>query len=351
MKPAWRWVEELTAVPTAPGREERVVAWVRRWAARRPDVALDADRAGNLLLTLAGAGQAPLVVVAHLDHPGFVVAAVDGRGVIAEFRGGVAAERFPGAAVELIDAAGVRHPGTVRERDGDRVEISLRRTAPELSPGDVGRWRFPARALGVRDGLLRALACDDLAGVAACLAALDAARHRPERRHLAVLLTRAEEVGFVGALAAVRAGTVPPGARVVSVETSKAFPDAPVGGGPVLRVGDAATVFDAGLTNTVAAILGDAGVAHRRRLMTGGTCEASVFVASGLPATGMCLPLGNYHNMRDDGPGLAPEIVSLADFDGLVRMIGITAERLDSPPAGFAGRLARLWDERSGVLE
>ncbi len=354
IRPAWRWVEELTAVPTAPGREQRVVAWVRRWAARRSDVAVATDQPGNLLLTLGPGGERPpLVVVSHLDHPGFVVEEVRGRSVIAAFRGGVAAERFAGAPVELVDSGDGVHAGTVVERTGDRAAIALRRSAPGLRPGDVGRWRFPARALGVRDGLLRAPACDDLAGAAACLAALDAARRHPSRRHLVVLLTRAEEIGFVGAIGAIRSNTLPEGARVISVETSKASAEAPVGGGPILRVGDAATVFDGSLTNSVSELLREEGIEHRRRLMIGGTCEASVFVAAGVPATGLCLPLGNYHNMADSDPlGIAPEIISFADFDGLIRMIGAVAGGLDEPrDGGFSHRLDRLYREGAHVLE
>ncbi len=54
-------------------------------------------------------------------------------------------------------------------------------------------------------------ACDDLAGVAAALAALDRARHDPALAHFGVMLTRAEEVGLIGAIHAAKQATIPAG--------------------------------------------------------------------------------------------------------------------------------------------
>ena len=98
---------------------------------------------------------------------------------------------------------------------------------------------------------MHARACDDLAGAAAALCALDRLA-AAEVGHFAVLLTRAEEVGFVGAIAACELKTLPAGARVLSIECSRQSADAPVGGGPIVRVGDASSVFTSDLTNLVA---------------------------------------------------------------------------------------------------
>ena len=40
-----RWLMELTSLPTASGREDRVVAWIERWVAARDDCTLTRDRA------------------------------------------------------------------------------------------------------------------------------------------------------------------------------------------------------------------------------------------------------------------------------------------------------------------
>lgn len=360
MKPAHRWLEQLTGLPTTSGREDAVVDWVERWAARRDDVRLRRDGAGNLLLTLRGrSSRAPVIAAAHMDHPGFVVESADGRGVVAVFRGGVAHAYFAGARVECFDGSGGVHPGRVVARDerGPRVEIRLDGSAP-LRPGDIGRWRFHPRSLGIRDDRLRAHACDDLAGVAAALAALDRARRRPSASHFGVLLTRAEEEGFIGAIAAAKLGTVPDGARVLSIETSRSFPDSPIGAGPVVRVGDASTVFDDELTNAVASVARASGLVHQRRLMAGGSCEATAFGAYGIRATGLCLPLGNYHNMVDiDGvaagtaePAVGPEEISLADFDGLVALLLRVAEGIDDVGGTLVERLDARYEANRSLL-
>ena len=41
------WLLDLTQIPTAAGREWRVVDYISRWAAVRPDLALTPDAAGN----------------------------------------------------------------------------------------------------------------------------------------------------------------------------------------------------------------------------------------------------------------------------------------------------------------
>src|SRR4051794_10265881 len=74
----------LLGEPTAPFVEDRP----RARAATLVDVPNSLDAAGNLVVATAGRG-APLVLVAHLDHPGFAVDAVaDGRASLT-FRGGL----------------------------------------------------------------------------------------------------------------------------------------------------------------------------------------------------------------------------------------------------------------------
>ena len=48
-----RWLMELTSLPTASGREDRVIAWIARWVAARRNLVLTRDRAGNLLVRQA----------------------------------------------------------------------------------------------------------------------------------------------------------------------------------------------------------------------------------------------------------------------------------------------------------
>lgn len=335
------------------------MGWVETWADRRPDLRARCDVHGNLLVTQKGRKPAdPVIAVAHTDHPGFVVLAVDGRAVDVEFRGGVRPEYFDGARVELFDGDDGAHRGSLEEFDHQESKglVRLDRTS-QLAAGDIGRWFFGSNRGGAGERFLLAPACDDLAGAAAALAALDRARSDPSLRHFGVLLTRAEEVGFVGAIGACRAETLGERSRVLSIETSRSFPDSPIGGGPIVRVGDASSVFDHELTNRIASAAAASGLRHQRKLMAGGSCEATAFVGYGYRATGLCLPLGNYHNMGhldevEQGRGMAtplPEVISLADFHGLVDLLLLSATAVDTPST-LRERLERRFETSTHLL-
>jgi putative aminopeptidase FrvX len=332
---AGRWLGALANLPTASGREHEVVRWVTGWVNRRPDLRMGEDSGGNLLITQAGRKRRdPILAVAHMDHPAFVVTSVTGREAIFEFRGGVRPEYFADARVDF--ATGPANGGRVASYDpeGRTGVIEVKGAPPTL--GDIARWHmaYPRP----RADRLMAPACDDLAGAAAALAALDRARARADLPHFGVLLTRAEEMGFVGAIHAAVTGSIPADARLLSIEASRASVDAPLGHGPVIRVGDAVTVFDRELTNRISQAVAASGLPHQRKLMVGGACEATAFGVYGYPATGLCLPLGNYHNMGnldevEAGRGEARpmlEEVSLDDFHGMVDLLLVAAEAVDN---------------------
>jgi endoglucanase len=358
--PRHKWLLELTHLPTTSGREHRIVEWVERWVKRRSDLTLKRDQAGNLLITIKGRKRlAPVIAAAHMDHPGFVIESVDRRTVHAHFMGGVMEPFFEDAAVEFFDANDEPTAGRVVEHDhgSSSAVVRLARAVTMLQPGDIGRWRFPANRLGIRGDLLRAPGCDDLAGVASALSAIDQARKRSDLGHFGVLLTRAEEEGFIGAIGACKLGTIPSSARLLSIETSRSFADSPIGGGPVVRVGDRASIFNHDLTNSITDIARGRKLTHQRKLMDGGACEATAFVAYGYRAAGLCLPLGNYHNMVDiDGARaggearLGPEFISLSDYDGLIALMLAVARDLDGREFSLVDRLDRRYEEHRHLL-
>jgi putative aminopeptidase FrvX len=368
-----KWLLEITAIPTAAGCEQRVMRWVERWAARRPTIALSRDKAGNLFLTRAGAAKAksdfaPLLVTAHLDHPAFVVTDVQGDLVRLEFRGGVNNPYFHDAMIDIIDARDRVHRALIESLDASampfkRVLAGLPRgRAKGLAPGDVGRWALPKPV--VRGDFLHTHACDDLAAVAAALAFYDTIHDRPGFEHVGLLFTRAEEIGFVGAIAACRLGSVPKDARLICLENSRSFAESPIGAGPILRVGDRMSVFEPTLTNRLTDIFLDHAKKHpswkwQRKLMPGGTCEATAFSSFGFQSTCICLPLGNYHNMRDiDGvnAGKRParvgrEFISVSDFHGLVDMLILVATQLDRANLkSLRQRMDDLLDEHRTII-
>lgn len=351
-----RWLESLTDLPTASGRESAVQEWARRWAGSR-GLAVTEDRAGNLLIRPAVRNRkTPVVAVAHMDHPALVVTKA-GRRPQVELRGGVYPEYLASAKVQLETSGGPRM-ATLEDFDADtntgRLTVG---DAVEVSEGDIARWAFSKSSLGLEGDRLRARACDDLAGAAAALSALDRLASAGAG-HFSVLLTRAEEVGFVGAIAACELKTIPAGARVLSIECSRQSLDAPVGAGPIVRVGDASSVFSSELTNRMTEIVRSEKIPHQRKLMSGGSCEATAFGALGYEATGLCLALDNYHNMVDiDGvrsgkrrPRLAPEAIALSDFNGLVDLLSAVAVALDSGKSQLPQRLRKLYAEQRHLL-
>lgn len=375
-----QWLFELTQLPTAAGRESRVERWIERWAAERPSVTLTRDVHGNITLARKHEpGGRPIYFTAHMDHPAFVVERVVSPSALEmSFRGGVMDDYFAEADVVVYDHEQRAHAGVVGAKVGENPfgkiwSVTLREPSEALMAGDVGRWAFPpAEEI---EGCIHTDCCDDLAALAAALAAFDELGKGAPTQPVRVLLTRAEEIGFLGAIGAVREKTMPLDSRVIALENSRSFPDSPIGGGPIVRVGDRISIFSPSLTAAIAKRAESLGGPAtptasqkaekrnwlwQRKLMAGGACEASVFCDAGYEATCVCLALGNYHNMADltavqagsntTRARVGREYVSLADFHGLVDLLVACGE--DLPEAGpVKPMVEKLWNERASVLE
>ena len=357
---------ELTGLPTAAGREDRVIAWIEQWAGERPGLTLKADAFGNLTVKRKNTrSRSPIYLTAHLDHPAFVVTDVLdlGRRLQAEFRGGVHDDYFKGTrvALHLPDRKPVR--GKVvsldRKRSGDLpqlVSIELDRVAPCVA-GDILTWALPKPT--IRKGRLHAPACDDLAAVAAAICAYEKMLKSPRGLgDVRLLFTRAEEVGFVGAIAAAKAGSIPKASTLVCLENSKSMVDSPIGGGPIVRVGDRISIFDPELTARLVAVAEarakkDKAFAFQRKLMPGGACEATAFRALGYLSACICLPLGNYHNMDESAKKIAPESISISDYHQLIDLLAAVGRDLPDTHAqqDLVARLDKLLDRGRSLLE
>ncbi len=349
---AEKWLADLTNLPTASGHEDRVVEWVQGWADRRPDLTTTLDSGGNLYVTQKGRkSKKPVLAVAHMDHPAFVIEDEEGG---FEFRGGVDEPYFREARVEVVSRPN-GPTGTVVEYDPQSYHGKIRFTG-DVAAGDIAMWRFGSTAQ--KRGLFRAPACDDLAGAAAALAALDKARGDADLRHFGVLLTRCEEVGLIGAIHAAKHQTIPSGARLLSIETSRELPNARIGDGPIIRIGDRSTIFDRDLSNLISRAAAADGLKHQRRLMDGGGCEATAFGVYGYQATGLCLALGNWHNRGnlsevEDGDTSAAipklEEISIDDYHGLIDLLLLAARSVDSEDP-LVRRLDALYETNSKYL-
>lgn len=408
------WLLAITQIPTAAGREWRVTRWLKSFVKDRPDLRLDEDAAGNLVIrprrTWGARGSKPIYITAHLDHPAFVVHRAIGPGTLElEFRGGVMDEYFQNARV-VVHAGDDPSLGTgraeqrfgatltgegdgVRGADGTRLfktyiaeldEFDDEVAGPDIRVGDIATWALPPAEIDAQ-GIVHTPACDDLSAVAAAVSAMDVLRTLAERgskpQDVRLLFTRSEEIGFTGAIAAAKLKTMEKNARVIALENSRSFADSPIGGGPIVRVGDRMSIFDPRLTAACAKraeqIAGHAaspsatqktsdtaGWKWQRKLMAGGACEATVYCAYGYQATCLCLPLGNYHNMADlaamqDGtfdreklgsPRMGREFIGLNDYFGMVDLlVAIGMELSEADPA--LERIEMLYAKNAFVLE
>lgn len=322
----------------------------------RAPVPFFVDAAGNIVVGAASQrdylarlrtpSSRPLrLFVAHMDHPGF-----HGQRWVAEDRlavrwyGGSPVRHLRGARVRIATDAGIEGTGRIVYAEVSPHGRSIARAEIRVDPGFArGRRRPGARTLfggfdfgpPVREarGRIFCPAADDLVGVFAILeTARDLAGGRSGGSDgFLGLLTRGEEVGFVGAIAHLELGLIQQRRRPlvgVSLEASRTLEGAAIGRGPVLRLGDRRTVFDPdGLRVLEAAAAAALPGAHQRRIMDGGACEATALTAWGVPAIGISVPLGNYHNQGFEGGwgcraphGPAPEFVDRSDVDGLLRL-------------------------------
>jgi hypothetical protein len=141
------------------------------------------------------------------------------------------------------------HPGWRLQPDkeflGDLPERLLT-TAPICEFGYFGMWDLPAFLL--QGDSIHSRACDDLIGCAAIVATVRDLVVARAPASVYGVFTRAEEVGFIGAIQLAKSKQLPQDVTVVSLETSAELPPAKIGAGPIVRVGDRTSVFDPATT-------------------------------------------------------------------------------------------------------
>jgi putative aminopeptidase FrvX len=352
--------ELLTTIlskPAAPFREKHVSSTVSSLlsAARVPYFT---DPVGNIVVGVHSAKEyaklvktkttEPLrIFIAHMDHPGFHgVRWVSDSEMEFQWHGGSPTQHLEGARVwvasssEIFDRKQVHATTHSVEMIPSGMAISkglVRFNTSEVSkkyPDAVKLYGgFDFREFIWQEGeLVYSKAADDLIGVyAICSMAMDFFKKKRKTPPFIGLLTRAEEVGFIGAIGHFQLGWLKPAKRpllAVSLETSRTLPGADIGKGPVVRLGDRYTVFDAGALRVFTKLAEEVlPGAHQRRVLDGGSCEATAATVFGIPAIGISVPLGNYHNQSfEGGPdsrghlGPAPEFVHQKDIEGLQKL-------------------------------
>lgn len=350
-----KFLFQLLSQPSAPFREQAVRGLLLTLLQRRKiphfidpigNLVVGADSRADYLRLVNGKSAEPVrLFIAHMDHPGFHgYRWLSERLLEVKWYGGSPTRFLSGAPVWLADEDGYIEQGVLRKpvlNPGRRylqsAEVQLKSKSLYESHRQAsslyGGWKFrkPVWQQGKR---IYTRAADDLVGVYAIIETAIAEYAKSRRsgpRPFLGLITRGEEVGFVGCVGHLQLGWLSQATRpvvAISLEASRTLPGAEIGKGPVLRLGDWRTVFSSGGLK----ILSDLGAKllpgkHQRRIMDGGSCEASATTAWGLETIGMSVPLGNYHNQSlEGGPesrgpyGPAPEFVHVDDIDGMVRM-------------------------------
>jgi len=339
----------IAACPTAPLHESHVRACLLERLKDLPHLTTRVDEFGNLHASYEHQPERdPFRVVAHMDHPGFVVHRRDGLEEL-HFTGGVDEPYFAGKGIVFYHEKTSKPLGrAVIESTSfseDAKRVALDRAIP--AGATFAMWDLPRARCTKR--LFLSPACDDLVQVATVLALLRRLALGSAKAGVHALFTRAEEIGFAGALAALKSKTPLAPMPTLSLETSKARGFARVDAGPVVRVGDRLSVFDSRITHWLETAFRDRQAArpettYQRLLMGGGTCEASVFHRAGWPAGALCVALNHYHNM---GPGsaLRAESISLRDWQGLYDFLFFLATEAKSVSVAdetVARRFAKL---------
>lgn len=329
----------LLSTPTAPLHEGLVGDEVVSRLRRLNNFSIAEDAFGNISATYrGGTRRPPLVLMAHMDHPGFEVLEVAGSGrerrAVLQLTGRGPTTAAVGTTVHTF-GPGRTARGTVAEvtdlEDHAYADarMVMRRVRGKVQPGDLAMYNLPP--FRQRGNLIHTRAADDLACVGALIALAGVVNGlAPERAHIRLLFTRAEEGGFLGAVAAAANRLLPAKGVFVSLEASSEKAGAALGDGVVVRVGDRLSVFDPHVTGVLAetatalqdALGGPAAFAFQRKLMDKGTCEATALAAYGYRAGALCVPLRNYHN---HGPGgrVTAEAIHTDDVLGLVRLLTV----------------------------
>jgi len=329
---------DLMSLPTAPFVEYYVRQYIFNFCQNRPRVKIREDRAGNILVHYqhpAAKLQRPVCLCAHTDHPGFRAARMSGQGLLkAKWYGGVPPEYFPKAKVKFfsddqwiygqLGRLEIKNPKQqYPQKKVQAVEVEiLRPKKARIKPGSPGMWNLPEPH--IKGQRIYGLSCDDCAGVSAMLSCLDILVRSRKKTEAYFLFTRAEEVGFVGAIAACENRTIPKKCLVVAIETSSVIPGVEMGNGPILRVGDKSSIFAPDLTAWCRGVADelaqkDKKFIYQRKLMDGGSCESTAYCQLGYDATGICLALGNYHNCDRTKKKLALEFIHLEDQANMIK--------------------------------
>jgi endoglucanase len=299
------------------------------------------DALGNVLATKKGNTNNCLKVMlaAHMDEIGFMIAADDGEGIFRfETNGGIDPRQLPGKAVivgkdHVPGVIGARpiHLTTSSER---REKISLNNLRIDIGPGSNkikpgDRATFATRFQRV-GGSMVSKALDDRLGVAVLIELL---KHSPANIDLQVAFTVQEETGLRGARVAAYYFN-PDLAFVVDSTPAYDLPawddeenvsyNCKLGAGPAIYIADGATLSDPRLVKLLAGIAEKENISYQFRQPGGGGTDAGAIhkQRSGVPTVSISIP-GRYAHT-------AAGMARISDFNNTVALLKATLQSI--PP-------------------
>lgn len=385
--------------PAAPYYESMVHSQVMR-IAKEFDLSSDVDEHGTTWIGLSGtefpktkntANQkatecsredippSDLILAAHLDHPGFEFIEWNEEKQLwkCRFLGGVGAQYFKyGTQLKIMPGA---HRGWLEGEfevesegpSGKKTEKFYWVNAPEVKPGEALFGVWDLEAFRMNGDNIHGRACDDLVGVASALTTLiliqkrlsqleastdtDSSRPRPA---VWAMLSRAEEVGFQGALVSMHRLSSCANPWVISLEASKEIAGVRQSDGVILRVGDRSSVFDSKATlflrdRAEKLEAANEGFNYQVAWMGGGSCEGTAFQSRGYRTGALCVPLRNYHNQGTEDR-VEAESIHLRDLRTMTELIMQSAWDLPQffdPTNRLSARMDKLRDEGLARLE
>ena len=338
----------ILSQPTAPFREMHVIRAILKELKHHQvphfqdpigNIVIGAKNKNDYLRLIQKKTREPLrLFIAHTDHPGFHgIKWKTPTTLEVQWHGGTPTQKLKNTKVWLANSSENLGHGKIYTAKLTPTQKSIQSAVIQISDSLISKNNQNAENIfggfsfrspyWTQDQLIYTKAADDLIGAFAILSlALDLKRKNVPYLGL---LTRAEEVGFIGAIGHFQLNWLQKSKRpilCVSLETSRTLSGAHIGQGPVVRLGDRSTVFDSGALR-IFSFLAEKTLPnkHQRRIMDGGSCEATAATVFGFPSIGISIPLGNYHNQSfEGGPdsrghlGPAPEFVHTKDIEGLL---------------------------------
>jgi len=324
----------LTQIPAPSGYEGALRAAVHKMIQPYADE-IRTDALGNLIARKGKQGRngKRIMLAAHLDEVGLIVAHVDAKG-FARFSalGGFSPQRLVGVRVKFLnETRGVigleREAGQKERAPGmDKYFIDTGATSPKDSPVRVGDAAvLDSDSIDLGDRLV-SRCLDDRVGVALLVESLRS--HKTGANEVHYVFTIQEELGGRGAGPAAFGLEPEIG---LAVDTTPAT-DGPnerernliqLGGGPAIKVKDTGMIADPRLVTSLKSIAGKNRIPYQLELTEsiGTDARPMQMTGAGARAGGIAIPLRNLHSPS--------EMIDLRDVEWAGRLLALVLRSTD----------------------